>query len=107
MPKKAIFVKDYFIPEYNFTIPKGTESECKGKYVNVIINGEEISLHESVISDDGIFMMPYITFDDKVFNPDDKAEVVRILFDIDCEYGYGCIEMENLIITDDNKENSQ
>ena len=101
MPKKAVFVKDYYIPEYNFTIPKGTEAECKGKYVDVLINCREISLSEDIITDDGAFKMHYITSDDKVFNPGDKVEVVRILADIDCEYGFGCVEISNVMITDE------
>ena len=101
MPKKAIFVRDYNIPGYDFTIPEGTEAKYLGKYIDVIINGEEYSLPDSVITDGGIFKTPFITSDNKVFNPGDKIDVVCILADIECKYGYGCVEISNLMIIDE------
>lgn len=99
MPKKAVFIRDVEIPD-GPCIPKGTEAVFLGKYVNVIMNGEEYSLPGDIIEDDGTFKTTFITLDDKVYKPGDKMDVVRIIAEVECMGGICGVETDNLLITE-------
>ena len=98
MSKNAVFIKDVKF-EDGPLIPKGTEGTVTGMYICADVQGREICLPDSVIGDDGVLKMPYITLNNSVLDAGTKLEVTDIIAAVECFGGTAHVSKDCIMIT--------